>query len=443
MSIIDIVIIAIVALAAIIGIWKGFFKTLISFFGWLVSIVIAIFLAKVVAEALLDVEFIKNVVLGPSNSLFTAFKGMLPSALQSLPIDATSEQIGEALGNPFLMILLSQPIKLLSSAIMTSSTATVADGLALLIANSIYVILVGIAIFIAIRILMMLFTLFANSMTKNKTISALNRFFGFLLGAVKGAAFVVVGFVIISYFITSSALSGFRNELDKSLIGKPVAEQVFKYTDLYLNGDDGMLKKLLDFAGFRPKGEEPPAEEITDTEKKIIENIKIIITINGVAVEDLKGTQFDEKLDALLDYNSAAIVKINSGLNKDDALLMALNDRLKAGAEGAENGDIFTAYGNLVDNLKVLKNLAADASQEERDAKTLLAQQSFDAIEALYNEDSSETKETMKGLFGELTYSAPAPIDPEVVPVSENKNISPRNYIYAIDFNNLDFNYAL
>ena len=56
MSYIDIAIIVIVALGALIGLWRGFFKTLISFFGWFVSFLIAMFITQPIAGALLDVK---------------------------------------------------------------------------------------------------------------------------------------------------------------------------------------------------------------------------------------------------------------------------------------------------------------------------------------------------------------------------------------------------
>ena len=64
MSWLDLAIIGIVVLGALLGLWRGFFKSVISLFGWLVSFIIAFFITKPIVGALLDAEKVKNFVVG-------------------------------------------------------------------------------------------------------------------------------------------------------------------------------------------------------------------------------------------------------------------------------------------------------------------------------------------------------------------------------------------
>ncbi|MDE7395481.1 MAG: CvpA family protein [Clostridiales bacterium] len=231
MSYFDIAIIVIVALGALIGLWKGFFKTFISFFGWTASFLIAFFLTKPVANALLDVAKIRHFVLGTGGgwSLFQWISGQLPS-LES---------------NGFIKILLTPLINTCNKAGVLPAL-----GVPLLLANGMFSAIVCLAMFLIIRLFMLFFTLFANAMTKGKFKGALNRLLGFIFGAVKGGATVCFIMVFCTFIMGLSFMAPARKQLDKSVIAQPVYKQVVKYTDKYLAGNDDTLTKLLHHLGL-------------------------------------------------------------------------------------------------------------------------------------------------------------------------------------------------
>ena len=237
MSYIDIAIIAVVVLGALLGLWKGFFKTLISFFGWLVSFLLAFFLTRVIADALLDVGAIRQFVVGTDGwSLYSWIYGKLPD-LSSV--------------SGVLAVLL-KPIL----AIAEAGGGDAAENVALLLANGIFCIIVCIGLFIAIRLLLLLFTMFANAMTKNRFVGALNRLLGLVLGAVKGLSFIVIIMIIMSFAMGLSFMAPVRAQLDKSVLGAPIYNQVYKLTDKFLSGDNDTLVKLRDYMGKGDKEEE-------------------------------------------------------------------------------------------------------------------------------------------------------------------------------------------
>ena len=241
MSYFDIGIIAVVVLFALLGLWKGFFKTLISFFGWTVSFLIAFFLTKPVANALLDVARIRHFVLGVGDgwSVYQWISGKLAS---------------DGLG--FLTTLL-KPL------VATSEKAGVPSeiGVPLLLANGMFSAVVCLVMFLSIRLLMLLFTLFANAMTRDKFKGSLSRFLGFLIGAAKGGTVVCYVMVFFSFTMGLGFMAPARKQLDKSVIALPVYNQVVKFTDKYLAGDDDTLTKLVDLLGLEMGGRLPEEPE--------------------------------------------------------------------------------------------------------------------------------------------------------------------------------------
>lgn len=242
MSYIDIAIIAIVVLCALIGLWKGFFKTVISFFGLLVSFMAAFFLTKPVVGALLDIDAVKNFVVGGGSgfSLFGWISGKLS--------DITSEGVLGTLLSPFIKLSESQGVD-------------VHTGVSLLLANGIFSIMVCIGLFIVIRFILLLFTMFANAMSKGKFVGALNRLLGLIFGAVKGAWHVCVLMFILSFLLGFSFMAPVRNQIDNSVIAAPVYEQVTKLSEKFITGGEDTLIKLLDLHDKANKpGEQPEAK---------------------------------------------------------------------------------------------------------------------------------------------------------------------------------------
>lgn len=402
MSYIDIAIIAIVVLMAIIGLAKGFFKTIISFFGWLVSAIIAIFLSKVVAEALLDVGAIKNFVVGTGES-FSLYK----TVFNWLP-----ESMDAAWPDGFLGTILA-PLQGMIMGGVGSTAATIREACALVLANGMFTAMVGIGLFIAIRIVMMLFTMFAKSLTRNKTIGALNRFMGFIVGAVKGFAYVCILMLIMSFFMSANFMEPVRNQLDKSVIGKPVANVVYKLRDKYILGDDGIFNRLLEYAGFK-SGEEGGGDEgggdevyqMTPDEATLKELIDSFIEKPA----DYMGTPYDAQLQSLLDYNKAMSDKLAAeGAGDTDLIAIVSAFRTRTENETCTVGDAIFDLTTYISSYKTdgQNDPAVLATAVERIEKA------FADIKTQYGALGVET------LFGTLTYPGEETPAPEPAPEPE------------------------
>ena len=98
MSILDLVLIGIVAISALIGLSKGFFKSLFSFFGWLISILMAFSLAELIANRLMG-ETVINILIG-SDSIYEFIYGILPESIKNIKIETAAESTDKLLAVP-------------------------------------------------------------------------------------------------------------------------------------------------------------------------------------------------------------------------------------------------------------------------------------------------------------------------------------------------------
>ncbi|MDE6398321.1 MAG: CvpA family protein, partial [Clostridiales bacterium] len=274
---IDIAIIAIVVLGALIGLWRGFFKTVISFFGWFVSFIIAAAITKPIAGALLDVGKIRGFVVGTNGwSLYSWIYGKMP--------DLAGEGMGGFLG----MVL--KPVLKVAGTVAGDLTQNVS----LLLANGVFNIIVCVALLIILRVLLLLFTMFANAMTRGKFTGALNRFLGLVFGAVRGGALVALVMVVFTFIMGLSFMNPVRNQIDNSVIAAPVYRQVSNLTDKFLSGNTSMLNKLRIISGLdrEDAGEEQPAPEVgeyTSVDDDGTSTIVIALAADGTFTQTAAG----------------------------------------------------------------------------------------------------------------------------------------------------------
>lgn len=268
MSYLDIAFLALVVLFALVGLWKGFFKSLIGMFGWIVALLIAFFCAKPLAEWLAG-GALKGFVSGTDGfSLYKFISGKLPAELMALPAGATAEQITAALGGGVFAAFMKPFMGLFTSGSFAESAATVGEGMALVLSNALFTLICGVALFIVARIVMSLFCHFAKSaIDSSRTLTAANRFLGFILGAARGALYACLLLFCASFLTGFGFMSGYNKELDKSTICKPVSEYVAQLPEKILN-DDNWFTDLLEQAGLTDKSDEPtdtPDAENPDT----------------------------------------------------------------------------------------------------------------------------------------------------------------------------------
>ena len=250
MSYIDIAIIVLVALFALIGLWKGVFKSVVAFFGWFISMLIAVFLTKVVSYALLDVKAIGNFVCGSEGfSLYNWILSFLPEK------GAESGILSTIVAPIYTKIAGYAGLGALGAEASRQAAA-------LMLAYGLFSVIVCIGLFIAIRVIMMLLTMFVKSFAKDGKPSAISRLLGFVVGAARGLAYSALILMIMGYALAIPQLSGVGAQIDKSVMAKPIYTTVQNMTNkLFTGKDDETLNKLVAISGVDLDGEEEELPE--------------------------------------------------------------------------------------------------------------------------------------------------------------------------------------
>ncbi len=257
MAIIDYVFIGIIVLGGIVGVAKGFFKTLISFFGWFLTLLITFLLAKTIANALLT----ENVVdwLIKDGSVYDRIYNIgLMDNLKKLDMESIRSAVASGSTDEQVKAMLLEKadgimklfVGLIQTAVckdvyLSSSLENVGQVFAIEITYNAFVITVGVVFFIVLRILIGVLTALANK-KKPENISVLSRVGGLALGLVKGAVYACLSMVLVIYIaaVPIESLQSFSDKLNEQLTQSVIDDKVNEASDKVLNfvlsrGDDG------------------------------------------------------------------------------------------------------------------------------------------------------------------------------------------------------------
>jgi len=263
----DIVLLGLVGLFAVFGFLNGFRKSLVSLIGFTLSLVIAVFAARLTTRALMSVDFFGNLVAGRDGwSIYSFIHRFLVSELDNI----TVLQMRDAYyygGEPAVAALFQSPqlnlgwifmavtYPLVRSAavnpmFLNSGLVTARDLFALELSYGVAIFIVGVLLFIAVRIIVACISLALK--TKNKKKNFFGRIFGAGLSAARGVLYAAV---ILSLFTFMSGLA-FMNrpmeEVRNSAIVAPLSRGTSAVTELVLRGrvDDRRFEMLLEVSGF-------------------------------------------------------------------------------------------------------------------------------------------------------------------------------------------------
>lgn len=245
--ILDLVFFAVIALMTVLGYLFGLFKTIVAFFGWLVCILIAYLLAKAVANAMLTYGMAEKIVNG---KLFEDVYGLIPEGLKKISISEINDMLSSGQTNEqILEYVKSQAGGLVSFAFtivqgvifkdiyLNSSLDNVGHVLALELTYQIYVVLVGIAIFIVLRILVMGVSVIFGGKLRGRTVKLWERLGGLGLGAVRG--FFYACLLVMVFGFIAGLSPKLKEQNDSSNVAVPVTNWINEAISRGLsNGND-------------------------------------------------------------------------------------------------------------------------------------------------------------------------------------------------------------
>lgn len=225
-SYLDVIVLAIVAIFGLAGLKKGFMLSLISIFSGIVTLVIAYFLAKPVANWLASLELVQTWVFADTNSLKATLGGLIPAELAAVELGDKVQIVGSIALTKFSMMAKTLGELIVNAKLDATVYPTVGAALSQVLANLAYTIIVGILLFIIMRIIFGSVKRALENRRNERGVSGLNRFLGFALGIVKGAAIMVALLTAIFLFQGKNFVSPIIQEIDKSVVTKPIYTMV-------------------------------------------------------------------------------------------------------------------------------------------------------------------------------------------------------------------------
>ena len=264
----DGIVAAIVLIFVLVGVKKGFIKSVLSFFGTIVALIVAFIFCKQFA-GILDDKF----------SLLSKLAGIVENTLDNnskfaieLSAGAIQESL-EAANIPGFMVSLIMQLPVVINNTYPAGT-TVATLVAPVIANYILLLISFLGLFIIFKIVLIILKLFADSIKKVKIIDVVDKLLGLVVGVIEATIVIYISLTVISFFPTvmSKPMQGINESqitkylYESDILGKALAMVVD--TDKLNTAVDDLISE-----------DEPDAEE-PDTEEEGGEEETAAITIN-------------------------------------------------------------------------------------------------------------------------------------------------------------------
>lgn len=427
MSYVDIVIIALLVLFALFGVWKGVQKSALSLGAFLVAFAIAFFLSNVVAEALLNIDGIRNFVMGSSGDGFSLYMFIHEVVGKGMPSDFLLENYF----SPIVKVIVEYTEKY-------SLTALTFDAYSLYISFMLFSAIVGVGLFIVARALLCIVTMIVKSYIPRKK-SLGNRVCGFAVGAVRGAAWAFAVTILFS-IVAGLPFVGFtkvEEEYEKGMLGQYVNQYSYVMRNKFFLPDVDMFARIVNKSGLaaseEPETDDPLASDKADVKVEFLnlnyldgafqKNDDNTISYNEASVKisasDFVDVGFDSALSAVISYNDAISARLTATTDNilDGANAATLSALLVSGQNinakmyladpdvDEEVSSLFTALRNYATEWDSVKDIDFTDQNVVDETNALLEKyydavtDYFDQIEQLYNNISLFTDDSDIGLL--------------------------------------------
>lgn len=234
MAVIDIIVICVLAFFGIVGMVKGFLNTIISLFGNLASLAVAILCVKPVS---LFLNKIFGIVPNIGASIAKSLTSITPFQTGNTSGNTLTELSGEGLkkylendGLSFQERVFNLFIEDSKQFTMTDNNYAAADAsvtkyIGERIASVISILIAVVAMFIILRIAVLLLAKLFDALTKNRAIGGFDRATGLLFGLFKGVLLVCIVLGIF-YLIANTTVNGW---VENSVVTNWIYNYVAKF----------------------------------------------------------------------------------------------------------------------------------------------------------------------------------------------------------------------
>jgi len=191
--IIDVAIVALLVIFGIIGFKKGFLKSFISLFSWVVCIAIAILTCKYVAGWLNGIYNFSGWI---GNKIANGLNGINEVFTKPVSAYASTDAIISELSGVNMNGLLFQLVKVVFSNANITDTSTVEGTLSNYVGASLghicMMIISAVLIFIVLKIVIALLSRLFDNIARTKILGGLNKILGLAFGLIKAGCIVII-----------------------------------------------------------------------------------------------------------------------------------------------------------------------------------------------------------------------------------------------------------
>ncbi len=262
--VIDVLIIAVIALLALIGLRKGFFKSVLALFSTLVVLIISIFCAGPFANLINKIYDFTGLI---ADKICDGMSSMGAFYVEEIPAGISGKQIVQSIPsgtNGFLKKLMAYVLNPLSAGDIEG--ATVAEIVSGAFASIIMLIISAILLFIIIKIILSIVARLFENITRNRVFGATNKLLGFAFGAVKGLMIILVFTIVLTLLTVVPKINSKVTPMlqDHTKIAKPI----YNYTDEMMEKfvvDGKIVQKWIDKLWenkYKDRGDDTTTPEI-------------------------------------------------------------------------------------------------------------------------------------------------------------------------------------
>lgn len=191
--IIDIVIVALFVIFGLIGLKKGFLKSVLSLFSWVVCIVVAFLTAKYVAKWINEIYDFSALIgdkiangLTKTNEFFAQSINVYEAGGKEALINASSSLNINSLLKQIIKVVFS------NSNVDMSSSESIGSVVGDSLGDISMIIIAGILVFIILKIAVALLSKLFKKIEQTKVLGGLNKILGLALGLIKASLIVLV-----------------------------------------------------------------------------------------------------------------------------------------------------------------------------------------------------------------------------------------------------------
>lgn len=241
MNYVDIVIIAIVAFAALWGLWKSCMKTLVKLLCFALAIVGTYLISNMIVNWMLSIKFINGLIVGEGFSL------------RALYYSAIGEEGFNIENMGVIMQSFVKPMldRFASGNIGSIFAITEAQFVAINLAINTLNVILCVLIYSLLRLAVMIIAWLLEKILVHGKPNFLSRIFGFAFGAVRGVAFAMVVLIASTTIFPFEWSNEYADSVGKSVIGNTVSSITYQVYDWAAYGTDAdKTIKLLSSAGI-------------------------------------------------------------------------------------------------------------------------------------------------------------------------------------------------